>query len=62
MAARKWPGAHDSDRAGAIILGRMNPDTTAAAEPQRRADQHGRLVGWKVTTKLTVEAVEVAHG
>jgi hypothetical protein len=62
MTARKRPGAHDSDRAGDFVLAGTLPHTTGATEPQRRADVPCRIVGWKVTRTLNVEAVEVAHG
>jgi hypothetical protein len=62
MTARKWPGAHHSDRAGNAVLDGTLLNTIAAHGLQHRADPPCRIVGWKVTRTLNVEAVEVAHG
>jgi len=61
MAAKKWPGRHQR-RAGKVVLAGTLPDTTATAEPQRRADPPCRIVGWRINRWLSIESVEVRRG
>lgn len=62
MADMKRPGAHHSDRAGEFVLAGTAPHTIEAHGLQRRTDPPCRIVGWRVSRWLAVEAVEVAHG
>ena len=62
MTSKKWPGACYSDRAGNTVLDGTLPHTTEAHELQRRVDPPCRIVGWRVSRWLAVEAVEVANG
>jgi hypothetical protein len=62
MTAKNWPGAHHSGRAGNTVLGGTVSHTIEVHELQRRADPSSRIVGWRVSKWLCVEAVEVANG
>lgn len=62
MTAKNWPGAHHSDRAGEFVLAGTLTHTTGTPDLQRRTDPPCRIIGWRVTRTLNVEAVEVTHG
>lgn len=60
MTSMKRPGALASHRAGNGVLAGTLFHTTTAATPQRhRRNPPPRLIGWRVSRWLTVEAVEV---
>jgi hypothetical protein len=61
MTVKNWPGAHHSDRARECVLRRIPFHTTGNPELQRRADPPCRIVGWRVSKWLAVEAVEAKH-
>lgn len=61
MAASKRPGALNSDRAGDCVLGGTLPHTMRYHHLQHTRPPF-RIVGWRVSRWLSVEAVEVKHG
>jgi hypothetical protein len=62
MQKAERPGAHHSDRAGEIVLGGTLPHSTGHTDAQRRRADASRIIGWRVTRWLGVEAVEVSNG
>ena len=62
MQEEKRPGAHHSDRATECVLVGTLPHSTRLPHTQRSRNLPVRLIGWRVTRWLAVEAVEVRHG
>ncbi len=66
MTTTKWPGARieecNSYRAGNGVLAGTRSHTIEAHELQRSVNPPCRIVGWRVSRWLAVEAVEVANG
>lgn len=58
MTTKKRPGAHCSDRARECVLAGTPPDTTPRCNPQQSATAC-RVIGWRVSASLIVDAVEV---
>ena len=60
MHHTRQPGAHSqSDRVGDIVLAGTLPHTIGKTDLQRRRLSPCRVIGWRVTRWLAVEAVEV---
>lgn len=61
MTKTRRPGAHHSNRAGEFVLGRTTLHTTEMTDLQRYRGTCCRIVRWRVSRWLGVEAVEVKH-
>jgi hypothetical protein len=62
MADKSRPGADKSDRAGENVLGGTLPHITRSPHLQLRSNAPCRVIGWRVSKWLAVEAVEVRNG
>jgi hypothetical protein len=62
MTTEKRPGALTSARAEEIVLRGTLPFIIAAPNWQSHHTVAPRIIGWRVTRWLNVEAVEAQHG